>query len=310
MIKIAILGTGAMTREVIKSLHKESDIQIALVITSSKEYAPIDYANCPSLCSDLGIKCLISDNINSVEAVKALSSHKLDLILSFWHKIIKKSAIEATSRLGIIGTHPTNLPLFKGRHPLHWLIALGIKTSALSFFQMNHEIDNGKIIAQFVYMVEGLSITGLSNNVNELAAVHAASVIRNYFNNSDGSYNQFSREDHRYMLRARTFHDTLLDPRLTCEVAERLIKSYSGIFEGACLQLEKCRVHIESSCRVTNLYSTFHLHSYGHIYKATDAYIDMGFYDGVLRLMLKSALDNELLEIVGKSIHPPTRYLE
>ena len=53
--------------------------------------------------------------------------------------------------IGTIGSHPTDLPRNRGRHPLHWSIVLGFVKSKVSFFWMNKKIDDGKIILKKSY---------------------------------------------------------------------------------------------------------------------------------------------------------------
>ena len=36
--------------------------------------------------------------------------------------------------MGVLGFHPSELPKNRGRHPLIWALALGLKKSASTFF--------------------------------------------------------------------------------------------------------------------------------------------------------------------------------
>ena len=51
-------------------------------------------------------------------------------------------------KFGIIGTHPSPIPINKGSHPLHWMIALKIKRSKISFFLMDQGVDTGNVLYQ------------------------------------------------------------------------------------------------------------------------------------------------------------------
>ena len=50
--------------------------------------------------------------------------------------------------MGVLGFHPSELPKNKGRHPLIWALALGLKKSASTFFFMDEGIDSGEILSQ------------------------------------------------------------------------------------------------------------------------------------------------------------------
>ena len=73
--------------------------------------------------------------INSSKSIKILSYHRADFIFVSWPKIVKADILD-TPKYFCIGTHPTNLPYNRGRHPLHWIIALGISETKLSFFMI------------------------------------------------------------------------------------------------------------------------------------------------------------------------------
>jgi methionyl-tRNA formyltransferase len=64
-----------------------------------------------------------------------------------WSQLLKKEIIEIP-QLGVIGTHPTELPKYRGRAPIPWSIIKGLKKSALTFFYIQEGIDDGDIILQ------------------------------------------------------------------------------------------------------------------------------------------------------------------
>ena len=66
-----------------------------------------------------------------------------------------------------IGTHPTALPFNRGRHPLHWVIDLGISETKLSFFKMDEGVDTGNIILQCPFQIdEGDEIEDVNSKMN------------------------------------------------------------------------------------------------------------------------------------------------
>ena len=77
--------------------------------------------------------CIEVENINTIKVFKFIKYFKTDIIVSFWNKILNEKILNLP-RLGVIGSHPTLIPFNRGRHPLHWLLSLGVKKSAVSFF--------------------------------------------------------------------------------------------------------------------------------------------------------------------------------
>ena len=49
--------------------------------------------------------------------------------------------------MGVLGFHPTKLPQNRGRHPLIWALALGLKKVPQHFF-MDEGADSGDILSQ------------------------------------------------------------------------------------------------------------------------------------------------------------------
>ena len=61
--------------------------------------------------------------------------------------MIGKDVLNIPSK-GIIGNHPAELPYNRGRHPIIWALALGLESTASTFFIMNESADTGDIISQ------------------------------------------------------------------------------------------------------------------------------------------------------------------
>ena len=61
-------------------------------------------------------------------------------------KFIKKNILNLTP-MGVLGFHPTKLPQNRGRHPLIWALALGLK-KCLNIFFMDEGADSGDILSQ------------------------------------------------------------------------------------------------------------------------------------------------------------------
>ena len=86
-----------------------------------------------------------------------------DFFVSSWPNLISNKVLKIP-KFGVIGTHPTPIPMNRGRHPLHWMIALGISNSKISFFKMDETIDGGNILIQEPFIVGG-NINSANNNM-------------------------------------------------------------------------------------------------------------------------------------------------
>jgi len=64
-----------------------------------------------------------------------------------WSQLLN-SEIISIPKIGVIGSHPTELPKYRGRAPIPWSILKGLKTSALTFFFIEEGTDSGDILDQ------------------------------------------------------------------------------------------------------------------------------------------------------------------
>jgi methionyl-tRNA formyltransferase len=132
----------------------ESILQNNWKIHTSFSYLPekkkfySDYANFENLTKKYGVNHKQVNNINDQENIELIKKINPDLILVLgWSQLLKKEIIEIP-RLGVIGSHPTELPKYRGRAPIPWSILKGLRKSALTFFYIQEGIDDGDIILQ------------------------------------------------------------------------------------------------------------------------------------------------------------------
>ena len=107
------------------------------VITKKKSTLNADFADLQILAQKYGLPCKYADNVNDENSIDFIKECNPDIIYCLgWSQIIKKEILDIP-RLGIIGTHPAELPQNRGRHPIIWALALGLEKTASTFFKMN-----------------------------------------------------------------------------------------------------------------------------------------------------------------------------
>ena len=117
-----------------------------------KKYS--DYVEFDSIAEKFSILHKKVDNINDKENIEILKSIKPDLILVMgWSQLLKSEIINIPT-IGIIGSHPTELPKYRGRAPIPWTILKDIKKSAETFFWIEEGTDSGDILDQEVFSIE------------------------------------------------------------------------------------------------------------------------------------------------------------
>ena len=130
----------------------DSGAQLKLVATLPDSMA-IDKSGrvyVDDFCASHEISLVKSKNINDQLVVDAIKTAKLDwLFIIGWSQIARKPILDAPL-FGVIGAHPTLLPIGRGRAAIPWAILRGHSQTGVTLFKIDEGIDSGPILAQQV----------------------------------------------------------------------------------------------------------------------------------------------------------------
>lgn len=151
-MKIAFIGGVQFSHSLLSHLlEKGWPISIVFSYDDSKKKFYSDFASFDELTAKFNLKHVKVENINKHEYIQLLKDISPDLILVMgWSQLIRSDIIKIP-KFGIIGSHPTELPKYRGRAPIPWSILKGLKRSALTFFYITEGIDNGDILDQEIF---------------------------------------------------------------------------------------------------------------------------------------------------------------
>lgn len=153
-MKIAFISGVIFGYDLLEELLK-NNVQISIVFSydKSKRKSNSDYKSFEKLCLKNDIIHIKVQNINDEQNIKKLKSIKPDIILVMgWSQLLKEKILKIP-KYGVIGSHPTELPKYRGRAPIPWTIIKRIKESALSFFYIKDGVDNGDLVLQKKFKV-------------------------------------------------------------------------------------------------------------------------------------------------------------
>ena len=123
------------------------------VVSKSQSNFNTDFYDLIPLCKKFNLPNLITNDINSKKVIQWIDDLHPEVIYCFgWSNIIKKQVLSLPNK-GVVGFHPTLLPLNRGRHPLIWAKILGLKESGTTFFIMDEGADSGPIISQKSFLI-------------------------------------------------------------------------------------------------------------------------------------------------------------
>jgi len=146
-MKVVLIGSVEFSLRVLEKLIS-IDVDLVGVCTKKSSTFNSDFFDLKPLSDINEVPCLYVDDINSTKSVEWIKNLNPDVIFCFgWSSLIKKDIL-AVAPMGIVGYHPAKLPKNRGRHPLIWALALGLKESASTFFFMDEGLDTGDILTQ------------------------------------------------------------------------------------------------------------------------------------------------------------------
>jgi len=146
-MKVVLIGSVEFSLRVLEKLIF-IDVDLVGVCTKKSSTFNSDFFDLKPLSDINEVPCLYVDDINSTKSVEWIKNLNPDVIFCFgWSSLIKKDIL-AIAPMGIVGYHPAKLPKNRGRHPMIWALALGLKESASTFFFMDEGADTGDILTQ------------------------------------------------------------------------------------------------------------------------------------------------------------------
>jgi len=306
-LKFIILGTSQFSIATSNSIL-ESGGDVVAVVSMPEDSLPNNSADLSNYTNSENLNYIEIDNINSPDSIKILSRYKPDFIFVSWPKILNKKVLNIPKYF-CVGSHPTDLPYNRGRHPLHWIIALGMTETKLSFFKMDAGIDTGDLLIQIPFSVESNdTINDLNEKMNN-AAYEGTKRLCEYFLNDIPvkSITQNSLDANYW--RKRTMHDILIDLRMTAEVIIRIVHSFTLPYPCAVLIIKKYIIKIKDAIIVKTPLDSKEIRR-----------IEPGKIISVSGKNLKVKADNKIIELICvdkfpidllslKYIYPPSKYI-
>jgi methionyl-tRNA formyltransferase len=146
-MRVVFIGCVEFSREALLTVLQVPEVNVVGVMTLSQSKFNSDFCDLQPTALANQISSLYFDK-NSADAEAWLKELRPDLILCLgWSKLLPASFL-SIPKLGGIGYHPAALPQNRGRHPVIWALALGLKQTASSYFFMKEDADSGDIVSQ------------------------------------------------------------------------------------------------------------------------------------------------------------------
>jgi methionyl-tRNA formyltransferase len=177
------------------------------------------------------------NHINDEEVAEVIRQYEIDwLLIIGWSQIASAEVIQVP-RKGIIGAHPTLLPMGRGRAAVPWAIIKGLDKTGVTFFKMDDGVDTGPILDQYEIPLSPLeTATELYAKVNE---AHVQ-LIRQIWPKlkSDAVVGQTQDENQASYWVGRTPADGELSQSMALKEVDRLVRATTHPYPGAYIMLD------------------------------------------------------------------------
>lgn len=218
----------------LKCLKKVVNIggNVVGVCTLKESLINADFYDLSNFSKKNKIPCKYFNHIDTSETKEWISELKPDIIFCFgWSKLLKLEIL-TIPRMGVLGFHPTALPANRGRHPIVWTLALGLKKTASTFFFMDHRADTGDILSQKEIDVSvNDDARSLYNKITGRALMQIEEFLPKLIL---GKYSKIKQDDTKSNTwRKRNKSDGLIDWRMSANTIHNTIRALTKPYIGA-----------------------------------------------------------------------------
>lgn len=169
---------------------------------------------------------------NQQQLATIITQSKADVVYCFGWSDLLSDTLLSSAPLGVIGFHPAALPANRGRHPIIWALALGLKETASTFFKMDSGADSGPILSQKTIEITSEDDAGALYNKITDVAMHQIVEFTTQLAAGKAVFKPQDNAQANYW-RKRSFRDGLIDWRMSAVTIHDLIRALSPPYRGA-----------------------------------------------------------------------------
>ncbi|WP_019894275.1 methionyl-tRNA formyltransferase [Hydrogenovibrio halophilus] len=230
-MKVLVIGAVDFSLHCLETLGK-AGADIVGVVTTSDPSRYSDYADLESLSDYHGWCFKRVTDINSKETLHWIQQRRPDVVFCVgWSQLIKRPLLDLAPK-GVIGAHPSLLPYNRGRHPLIWALALGLKKTGLTFFQMDEGADSGDILAQVEILIDAKDdAQSLYDKVTSFASPLLTDLYHQLESDQVQAKPQAVQEGNHW--RKRSKKDGQIDWRMSTQAIDHLVRALHHPYPGA-----------------------------------------------------------------------------
>ena len=212
--------------------QQEYKLDLVITLKDDKAAAKSGRVYVDDFCSENSIDLLKINHVNDDEVIEALEKYDIDwLFIIGWSQIANKNILSVPKK-GVIGMHPTLLPMGRGRASIPWAIIKNLDKTGVTLFKLDEGVDTGPIIDQVeIILTEEMTATELYQKVND---AHIELMKRNIKNLGEGKeILKIQDESKATIWEGRKPEDGEIDLKGSVYEAERLVRALNDPYPGA-----------------------------------------------------------------------------
>ena len=236
-------------------------LSLAITLKDNKAKSKSGRVYLDSFCEKNGVELHKINHINDDDVFELIKKNDLDwLFIIGWSQIADKRLL-GTPKKGVLGMHPTLLPVGRGRAAIPWAIIKGLNKTGVTLFKLDEGIDTGPILSQFeIPLSEKTTSTELYQKV-DIAHIE---LMKNVISKIIGNNVQLQIQDETLatIWDGRKPEDGEIDLTGSVHDAEILVRAVTKPYPGAFVYIDGLKYIIWKaklfSSNTNNLCLNFH----------------------------------------------------
>ncbi len=268
-----------MSYEMLRYTLNDKRFNVVGLITDKEKEINNDYFDLSKI--NKKIPTLKVKKINSIKVFKWIKRLNPDYIFCFGYSKLIKEPILSKYKNKIIGFHPAMLPENKGRHPIIWSLALGLKYLASTFFVINNKKpDDGNVILQKkIFINRNDNATTIYRKITNTVKIQ---IPKLYDILNKNKILKIKNNLKTNVWRKRSYKDGVIDWRMSSIQIHRLIKALSHPYPGAVFIYKNKEYKVYSS-KILKL-KNIHNIEFGKVLKADKTNVTVKTGDSAIQI--------------------------
>lgn len=246
-MRVGLIGCVDSSRTALQTLLEVKGLEVVAVVTREQSAVNTDFCDLTDLCKKNGIPFHFEDPKLRSESVDFLSPFDVDIIFCIGWSYLLDSSMLTLPKQGVIGFHPAELPSNRGRHPIIWALALGLKKTASTYFIMDEGADSGPIVSQIPISIDDEdNATTLYKKIIDTSKTQLAELASELVSGMSVP----AEQDHNLATywRKRNRKDGMIDFRMTAKAIHNLIRALAVPYPGAEFLYKQTSIVVQKSC--------------------------------------------------------------